>query len=94
MITRKEYITNGNNHHVYFMQFVDDRIKNIVKRYIGMDVIKNSKDEHFNDIPLKQWDSLPIAIDRQLLIETGEIYSLAVKVCIAKTAARELLREA
>lgn len=58
MITRQQYLNNEANHRQYYAQFVDDEIKNEVKRYIGIERIKASTDEHLNDIPMKNWDNM------------------------------------
>ena len=79
--TREQYLNNECSHHDYYKQFVTKGIIDYVKRAIGKDKILNSKDEHFNDIPLRLWDNLYIPIPNSL------DKSLATKVCLAKCAA-------
>jgi len=58
MIKRKEYIDGKFSHREYYSQFITSKMVEQVKNKIGIDRIKSSKDEHFNDIPLKEWDML------------------------------------
>lgn len=55
---RNDYMKKGLiDHHDYFLQFIN---KNSMERalfsFFGRETIEQSKDEHFNDIPLKEWD--------------------------------------
>lgn len=90
MKTRQEYLDGACTHREYYAQFVTAQILNIVAARIGTTDIQNSTNEHFNDIPLKQWDNLPILIPNHLLKQTGEQNTLATKVCIAKEAAQQI----
>lgn len=94
MKTRQDYINKKCTYEEYYAQFVNDNVKLMVKDHIGINVILNSKDEHFNDIPLKKWDliGLPYGI-RDLLKEAGDFYTLAGQVCILKAAARQIKKE-
>lgn len=59
MMTRKEYMSNyAKNHRQYFADFVTPSVIKMVKQRIGLKRILSSTDEHFNNIPLKEWDSL------------------------------------
>jgi hypothetical protein len=79
------------SHEDYFSQFVFDHTIQVVKDNIGEERIKLSNDEHFNDIRLGLWDSLPIPVlPSGLLKELGEIMTLGTKVCIYKAAARQI----
>lgn len=80
---------------------------NDVKNNIGIDKIKASKDEHFNDIPLYLWDKLSGCvfngselvskprIPKEVLDISKELgergISPATMVCIYKEIARQLL---
>jgi hypothetical protein len=106
MYTRKEYIDGNVSHREYFAQFVDDTVKNEVILHFGKTILKESTDEHLNDIPLKKWDDLtgfrfngstmvsrPSSIRKELLDklkETGEGVSPAGLVCIYKEAAKQI----
>lgn len=67
-------------HHAKYGALVTPSIISLVEDRIGVERIKNSTDEHFNDIPLREWDHLAKFIDM-----SGP---LATKVCIFKAAAR------
>jgi hypothetical protein len=56
--TRKEMMNGTVSYREYMAQFVDDGVIGYVLRGIGRKAILNSKDEHFNDIPLAKWDAL------------------------------------
>lgn len=93
--SRKDYEEKSSeNSRQYWNQFVNDSIINIVRSSIGGDNIKNSVDQHFNDIPLQKWDVLAPSINqcvsRKLLKDTGESLALSTSVCIAKAAARKI----
>lgn len=55
---REDYMSNTCSHQEYYSQFITPKIKQLVEAEIGIDRIKSSKDEHFNDIPLARWDHL------------------------------------
>lgn len=56
--------------------------------------IKNSKDEHFNDIPLKEWDMLAInsrhSLNQALKMHGDTGFTLACGVCSFKALAEEI----
>jgi hypothetical protein len=94
MFTRKQYMTNECTHREYYGQFVDELVKDNVVCSIGLDAIRNSTDEHMNDIPLKQWDMIGITSTAgDKLRACGDSYSLAAAVCINKAAARQIKEE-
>lgn len=93
MFTRTQYLDRECSLTAYYSQFVTDATKRVVKSYIGLRKLKNSTDEHFNDIPLQTWDSLPIAYNRQAMESCGDYLTLAGHVCIMKEAARQILEE-
>lgn len=81
--TRDDYMSKKCSHHEYYLQWVTEATKQLVLSRFK-DRIKTSTNEHFNDIPLVEWDNL-----------TPCLYhypdnSLASKVCILKAAAREI----
>ena len=69
--TRKDYNDNKCTHREYYAQFVSEETKKIVLRYIGLDRLKASKDQHLNDIALGSWDTLPQEYNRAALSGTG-----------------------
>lgn len=90
MFTRQQFNDSKCSFREYFSQFVNDCNIQIVKKYIGVEAIEKSTDEHFNDIPLKKWDSLPIAQVCDKLKRGGDYLTLADKVCIMKECARQI----
>lgn len=103
MITRKEYLENSSElHHKYYMQFVNTATVSHVKKCIGLDNILNSQNEHFNDIPLWEWDAcigwagsrfilrhplLPYNQEKLVEAHGNRYYSCSDMICIAKAAA-------
>lgn len=97
-MTRKEYLDlsrlgNGiKAFHQYYSQFVTPYVTEVVRTYIGEDIIRASKDVHFNDIPIKLWDKLVplvrhgIASKNEKLNGTRAV-SVCECVCTLKTAA-------
>ena len=108
VIKRNEYVNGERTHKEYYGQFINAGVKNIVLMRFGIEKLVSSykDDENFNSIitPLASWDSLSdciaSAIDRDLLRESKEWedkktypWSLSDGVCIAKEAARQLVKE-
>jgi hypothetical protein len=104
LFTRADYMAKRCTHREYFAQFVTPAVRATVARVIGIDAIRNSKDPHFNDIPMKQWDSIwlcktstrglyisPPASVAALLKQANEGNSASTGTCILKEAARQLL---
>jgi hypothetical protein len=58
MFTRHEYMCDKVSHRVYYSQFITEEMVEQVKNNIGIERIKNSTDQHLNDIPLKEWNVL------------------------------------
>lgn len=94
-MTRDEYmqaskIDGVGAHRAYYGQFVNkDTIKQVVS-FIGANRIINSKDKHFNDIPLVEWDRIAKFIIRaEPFQKFGDYATLSGLVCIAKEAAQQ-----
>jgi hypothetical protein len=76
----------------YYSQFVTPGTISRVVNAIGADVIRASKDPHFNDIPLALWDRLvPGLPGSGGFSKAGDYYTAAGGVCLAKEAARQWL---
>ena len=88
--SRADYMNDLISHDDFYAQFVSSSTIENVKRFIGIDNIKASTCEHFNDIPLKNWDRLPKICSKELLDLCGETYTMATHVCIMKNAARQI----
>ena len=95
MITRKEYMNDSSNlFHAYYSQFINSGVIHRVTKYIGLNRIRNSTDDHLNDIPLKEWDNIAIC-DSDIntkMRACGDYPTLSGLVCIAKTCARNLIK--
>jgi hypothetical protein len=93
MYTRKQYLNDECDHRDYYGQYVTDAHKRHLTRYISESRIIMSKDEHLNDIPLKEWDNLPIfaGFGQKKLKENGDSLTLSAVVCIYKEAARQII---
>jgi len=104
--TRKEYLEGKASFEEYYRQFVNEEIKTAVINRIGIERILMSKDEHLNDIPLREWDDIagfkfygsrmvesPSSIPWNIgdkLECAGEGFSSATATCILKQASRML----
>lgn len=104
-MNRKEYMslpsqTNGEydpakgaaDIRAYYGQFVTPAMMQMVASRIGLEWIMDSSDPHLNDIPLAQWDALPLSslLDAKMR-EQGDWLSPAGSVIVHKVAARMLL---
>ena len=99
--TRRDYMANKVDYKDYMSQFVTAHEIGRVKHLFG-DRINNSTDEHFNDIPLRQWDSAAgFALSEESTYAMGRsnatttqggirTISLGDKVAILKAAARQI----
>lgn len=97
-MTRKEYLDlsrlgNGTEvFHQYYSQFVTPYVTEVVRTCIGEDIIRASKDVHFNDIPLKLWDELVPCVRHAISVRNEDIngtrcVSMCECMCTLKTAA-------
>lgn len=95
---------NSRLHDEYYLQFVDSGVKARVICEIGLETLKASRDSAFNDIPMNRpfrqnqsgcWDQTMSPFPRHIadkMRECGDYPTLAGAVCIAKRAARELIK--
>ena len=96
MFTRQEYMNGTCDHRRYYAQFVTPGIYAMVYRRFTPERLVNCQDQkNFNTIPLHLWDQLEPAaramVNRQLMRELGEIWSLGTAVCVLKEAARQVV---
>ena len=91
-MTRKDYL-NGGDHRAYYGQYVHDGIKSRLLIAFGRDKLTDAfvSDEHFNTIPLAQWDAIPLAFNMERMRANGDYLTKAGKVCILKEAARQIV---
>ncbi len=98
--TRKDYMDGNCDHDTYYAQFVTADMLSYVAIVIGKDKIIASTDKHFNDIPLRHWDSLANSMHNGwgLLAKSNASttrdnipnISLSDKVSALKEAARQI----
>lgn len=93
MITRAQYLNHEHTHREYYAQFVTPGILHRVKAVLG-EKIRKSRDPHFNDISLNQWDELGLSFAnielRKKLKERGDFLTQAGMVCILKEAGKQI----
>ncbi len=97
---RAAYMANECTHEQYYDQFVSDSLCRAVAQAIGKKRIEVSTDEHFNDIPLRQWDALEglvktycgNALADSNSSTAGGVRSISLSdcVCVAKAAAKRI----
>ena len=93
MKTRKQYLNKECTHREYYSQFVNDWVKQQVSSHIGMEALRDSKDQYFNDTTnLKTWDRMSVPSSaHNLMKKAGDYVTLSAIVCINKEAGRQLL---
>jgi len=92
MFTRKQCLAKECTHDEYYLQFSDPRTSHYLLQTGLVRKARGSKDPHFNDIPLKYWDAVPIyaaQVDR--MKEAGDYLTAAGRVCIAKAMVRKMV---
>lgn len=82
-------------HRAYHAQFVTSAHVGELVRSGMIERIRKSRDPHFNDIPLSDWDSLAMSfpipqVTLAKMRECGDYPTLAGAVCILKEAARQI----
>ncbi len=105
-MTREEYMSSSREdgkkaHMEYYGQFVTPYIRHLVSRKFGDRL--NHCTEHFNEIPLEEWDVLAggtgsrssgkVSFPADLAVSlksVGDFMTLSVAVCILKEAARQI----
>ena len=93
--TRKQYMEGECTHNQYYDQFVTQDLKNAVLRSIPEKQIVMSRDESFNDIPLRSWDWLARLnpVEPKKFKELGDFTTMAGQICALKAAARQIREE-
>ena len=104
-MNRKEYMDEHNRqfretgnghqaHRTYHAQFVNEQTVSTVSRCIGLDRLVASTDPYFNDIPMREWDSIAMFMSyNRIWKEVNDFPSEAGLVCIAKEAARQAVEQ-
>ena len=92
--TRQQYLNGEISHEGYYGQFVNVATKAQIRKYIGLERIMASRDPNFNDIGLENWGLNQFVYEKKLLAKCDPCgNSESVKTCIAKEAARQIVRE-
>ncbi len=100
-ITRNQYMKNSSElRDDYYSQFVTSETMQFISLNVGVDKLKKSKCEHFNDIERMAqnswiWDKSPINMElaRELKeVSRNAMPSLSTRTCTGKAAARILLK--
>ncbi len=100
MFTRKDYLAADRGtgaHRKYYAQLVTPGLLRLVESAFTIKRLKEAyaKDEHFNSIPLIQWDNLSSIISMNVssskIKELGDYWTLSGLVCVAKEAALQLV---
>lgn len=96
--TRTQYLNGECTHNQYYAQFITCSSAMVFAGSFGIGRLKKAvaQDEHFNSIPLKEWDKLAENIHTKELVskmkEAGDYVSKGSLVCILKCAARQLIK--
>ncbi len=94
LITRKEYMAGHFTHDQFYGQFVTDGMKQLVASGIGESRIVDSICPNFNDIPLREWDSMFVVISKKHKDAFGTTaLTKSELVCILKASAKAIRRE-
>ena len=93
MISRADFMDEKVSFDEYYNQFVDQKVITLVVDMIGADTILESKDEHFNDIPLADWDAVGACLPN-IKWPKDDWSSRSGLVCIGKQAAARYKRMA
>lgn len=95
--TRAQYLNKECSHEQYYNQFVNDTIKQTVLNMFTKEKIREeyNKDSNLNTLPLSKWDKIAQNLFNvsPKLKEAGDYLTLAGGVCIAKSAARQIIKE-
>jgi hypothetical protein len=94
MYTRRDYLNKKCTHREYYAQFVTTSYVNSVASKIGLSRLLKSEDPDFNDIPLREWDMLPIPVGtHSLMISLEDYLTMAGAVSMSKEAARQAVEK-
>ena len=96
-MTRQQYLASEDQaaaHREYYSQFVNEGVRLAVNHKFGQR-IHQSKDPHFNDIPLHMWDSLGLSYlsyfaAKNRTINGENAASKSDVVCMLKEAAQQI----
>lgn len=92
MIKRNEYMQGTASFDQYYGQFITPSIRDLLSRHLGK---RLREILYLNEIELDVWDSIAhiMPVNRDVFKEVAETDSLATRVCILKTAAKQLIND-
>ena len=91
-LTRRMLLNGICSHEEYYSQFVSKSTKARVLQTIPLEKLIEVEG-NLSKIPLKVWDTIPADIGTTELMEKlGDTLTLSGQVCIAKEAARQILK--
>jgi len=93
MFTRKQYLDGECSHSEYYAQMIEG--SNAVQLVLSKWTVEElreayEKDEHFNNMPLRDWDSLGGSLKLDFR-KFGDLRSNCGEVCVLKEAARRIV---
>ena len=87
---RAKYMSNQLTHNEFYLWLADAIGIEEYMLPFTVDAIRNSHDEHLNDLPLARWDSYDPLV-RGLAVQHGmRSWSLSDTVCVLKAYARKV----
>lgn len=94
--TRESYVKGKITHEEYYSQFVTPEIRQAVADRFNVKRLQEAG-EHFNGIPIAQWDNLGLSFHHALrdeFKERGDGLSISGVLCVLKVAARQIVETA
>lgn len=88
--TYQEYMANKCDLHTYYKQFVTESLLQYLQNHLSLQELRNAyaEDKHLNNVKTSSWwERVPAVAYAGL-----RSYSMCDNVCIAKTAARMLIK--
>lgn len=87
---RKQYVMENKLTHAEFYHWLGQEIGITVSDLpVSVEQVRQSKDEHLNDIPLKLWDGQDYIVRGKAVRAGMRAWSLSDTVCVLKQFARE-----
>lgn len=93
LFSRKEYLDGVCSHSEYYGQLVNESVKDAVRTHWGIERLMAARDPHLNDLPLDGWDRIFNYNLTQDIKELGDYWTIAGRVSLLKTAARQIIEE-
>lgn len=95
MYTRQDYLDHKCTHREYYAQFVNDLQKRMIfEVWSAKELARAWEDnEAFNthETKVERWDRIACPIDHRIMDEAGEHSAKAMRVCVLKEAAKQIV---